>query len=102
MSKIIPMDLVKFMRGKLCGHSDIYFQKRGRHICTGKLCEKRDLSANPYSPDELNRQSKFRSAVSAVKSLTAEQKAAYAAEFQKQTKYATLRGYMMAQEYAKL
>ncbi len=102
MSKIIPMDLVKFMRGKLCGHSDIYFQKRGRHICTGKLCEKRDLSAKPYSSDELSRQNKFRSAVSAVKSLTAEQKAAYAAEFQKQTKYATLRGYMMAQEYAKL
>ena len=50
----------------------------------------------------LARQAKFRQAIAAVNALTAEQKTAYAAAFKNQSKYGTLRGYMFAQEYAKL
>ena len=54
------------------------------------------------SEQELARQTKFRQAIAAVNALTVEQKTAYAASFKNQSKYGTLRGYMFAQEYAKL
>jgi hypothetical protein len=38
----------------------------------------------------------------AIAALTAEEKAAYEAAFKKQNTYITLRGYIFAQEYAKL
>ena len=31
MSKIIPMDLIKSMSGKVCSHSDMYFAKEGQN-----------------------------------------------------------------------
>lgn len=102
MSKIVPMDLIKSIRGKICGHSDIYFQMRGQRICTGKICQPRDITVKPYSAEELERHNKFRSVITAIKLLTAEQKAAYLTDFQKQSKYKTLRGYIFAKEYAKL
>jgi hypothetical protein len=40
--------------------------------------------------------------LTAIAALTAEEKAAYAADFKKQKEYITLRGYIFAQEYAKL
>lgn len=97
-----PIDMVKHYRGKICMHSDTYFQKRRKALCTGKICHPRDLTKKPYSADEIAVHNKFRQAIAAVKALTSEQKAAYATAFENQTKYAYLYNYMVAQEYAKL
>ena len=40
MAKIEPMDLVKSLSGKLCGHSDISFAKKGDTQYTMKRCNK--------------------------------------------------------------
>ena len=102
MAKYKPIDMVKEYRGKICEHSDTYFQKRGKTLCTGRICEPRDLAKKPYSAEELAVRQKFRQARAAVKALTAEQKTAYAEAFANQKKYSSLQGYMFAQEYAKL
>ena len=102
MAKYKPIDMVKHYRGKICMHSDTYFQKRGHTLCTGKICHPRDLAKKPYSAAELARMNKFTQARAAVKALTSEQIAAYQTAFENQTKYSYLQGYMFAQEYAKL
>ena len=78
MAKYKPIDMVKEYRGKICEHSDTYFQKRGKTLCTGRICEPRDLEKKPYSAEELAVREKFRQARAAVKALTSEQKTAYA------------------------
>ena len=99
MAKYEPIEMVKSYSGKICEHSDVYFAKKGNTLYTGKICNPR---TKPFSEQELARQTKFRQAIAAVNALTAEQKTAYAAAFKNQSKYSTLRGYMFAQEYAKL
>ena len=99
MAKYVPIEMVKSYSGKICEHSDVYFAKKGNTLYTGKICNPR---TKPFSEQELARQAKFRQAIAAVNALTAEQKTAYAEAFTKQSKYGTLRGYMFAQEYAKL
>ena len=47
MAKIQPMDLVKSMSGKLCGHSDISFAKKGDTQYTMKRCNKRTSDPSP-------------------------------------------------------
>ena len=91
--------MVKSYSGKICEHSDVYFAKKGNTLYTGKICNPR---TKPFSEQELARQTKFRQAIAAVNALTAEQKTAYATAFKNQSKYGTLRGYMFAQEYAKI
>ena len=66
------------------------------------LRRKGNPRTKPFSEQELARQTKFRQAIAAVNALTVEQKTAYAAAFKNQSKYGTLRGYMFAQEYAKI
>ena len=102
MAKFKPIEILKSLRGKVCSHSDMYFQKRGETLCTGKICHPRDLTKDPYSADEIASHTKFASARAAVNALTTEQKAAYAVAFKNQKKYKSLQGYMFAQEYAKL
>ena len=102
MAKYKPIDMVKEYRGKICEHSDTYFQKRGKTLCTGRICEPRDLAKKPYSAEELAVRQKFTQARAAVKALTTEQKTAYAEAFANQKKYSSLQGYMFAMEYAKL
>ena len=97
MAFIKPMDLVKSMSGKICGHSDISFAKRGDTQYTMKRCNSR---TTPYSPEELAHQAKFK-AVSAstaarVKTAAPEDKAAFNA----QKKYKSFRSYIWAQEWA--
>ena len=100
MAKITPMDLIGSMSGKLCGHSDISFAKKGKTQYTMKRCNPR---TTPYTEAELARQAKFAQVRAAVKALSEEQKAEYAAQFKKYPgKYSTLNGYIFAQEYAKL
>jgi hypothetical protein len=102
MAKYKPIDMVKEYRGKICEHSDTYFQKRGKTLCTGRICMPRDLAKKPYSAEELAVRQKFTQVRAAVKALTAEQKAAYEEAFANQKKYSSLQGYMFAMEYAKL
>ena len=99
MARYIPMEMVKFYRGKICTHSDVYFAKKGKTLYTGKLCNKR---TKPFTAAERARQTKFGQAAAAVKALTSEQKAAYAVTFALQKKYVSLQGYIFAQEYAKI
>ena len=99
MAKYVPIEMVKSYSGKICEHSDVYFAKKGNTLYTGKICNPR---TKPFSEQELARQTKFRQAIAAVNALTAEQKTAYATAFKNQSKYGSLRGYMFAQEYAKL
>ena len=99
MAKYVPIEMVKSYSGKICEHSDVYFAKKGNTLYTGKICNPR---TKPFSEQELARQTKFRQAIAAVNALMVEQKTAYATAFKNQSKYGTLRGYMFAQEYAKL
>ena len=100
MAKITPMDLIGSMSGKLCGHSDISFAKKGKTQYTMKRCNPR---TTPYTEAELARQAKFAQVRAAVKALSEEQKAEYAAQFKKYPgKYSTLNGYIFAKEYEKL
>ena len=99
MAKYVPIEMVKSYSGKICEHSDVYFAKKGDTLYTGKICNPR---TKPFSEQELARQTKFRQAIAAVNALTVEQKTAYATAFKNQSKYGTLRGYMFAQEYAKI
>lgn len=99
MAKYVPIEMVKSYSGKICEHSDVYFAKKGNTLYTGKICHPR---TKPFSEQELARQTKFRQTIAAVNALPEEQKATYATAFKNQSKYGTLRGYMFAQEYARL
>ena len=104
MAHYKPIDMVDHYRGKICSHSDTYFQKRGKTLCTGRICNPR---TKPFSAEELARQAKFAQARAAVIALTPEQIAAYETTFKAQLKspnpkYQTLQGFIFAQEYKKL
>jgi hypothetical protein len=99
MAKITPMDLVKSMSGKICEHSDISFAQRGNTLYTQKRCNPR---TTPYSDAEIERQNKFKTALTNVAALTQEEITAYKTAFKNQKKYTSLRGYMIAMEYEKL
>ena len=100
MAKIIPMDLLSSLSGKVCGHSDISFAKKGKTQYTMKRCNPR---TTPYTESELARQEKFAQVRAAMKALSEEQKAEYAAQFKKYPgKYTTLNGYIFAKEYEKI
>ena len=107
MAKYTPIDMVDHYRGKICSHSDTYFQKRGDTLCTGRICNPRDLSKKPYSPEEIATHQKFSSVIAAIKALTSEQRSAYETAFaihlkSPHPKYQTLAGFIFAKEYEKL
>ena len=94
------MDLLSSLSGKVCGHSDISFAKKGKTQYTMKRCNPR---TTPYTEAELARQEKFAQVRVAMKALSEEEKAEYAAQFKKYPgKYTTLNGYIFAKEYEKL
>ena len=94
------MDLLSSLSGKVCGHSDISFAKKGKTQYTMKRCNPR---TTPYTEAELARQEKFAQVRANIKALSEEQKAEYAAQFKKYPgKYTTLNGYIFAKEYETL
>ena len=94
------MDLLSSLSGKVCGHSDISFAKKGKTQYTMKRCNPR---TTPYTEVELARQEKFAQVRANIKALSEEQKAEYAAQFKKYPgKYTTLNGYIFAKEYEKI
>lgn len=102
MAKYKPIDMVKEYHGQICTHSDTYFQKRGKTLCVCKICNPRDLKKKPYSEKEIAVREKFSQVRANMKALTAEQRAKYAEDFEKQNKYSYLQGYIFAMEYKKL
>ena len=88
-------------RGKICKHSKIIFAQRKGTNYTSQICNPRTKA---YSAEELARQQKFATALTNANTALADatQKAAYEAAFKAQSKYKTLRGFVIAQEYAKL
>ena len=99
MSKINLEAPFRSFRGKICKHSKIIYAQRGDTQYTSQLCHPR---TKPFSADELARQTKFASAIAAVAALDNTAIATYTTAFKKQSKYKTLRGYMIAEEYAKI
>ncbi len=101
MAKIKPMILIESMRGKVCTHSDTYFALRNGVQYTGTRCHKR---RTPFTENELNNQTRFKTAHAAAVTRLADasQHAADLAAFKKQTKYKTLLGYLIADEYRKI
>lgn len=102
MSRFKPMDLLSKLSGKLCSHSDMYFAERNGTQYTGKIC-------NPYmgqpTENQLIVRNNFASTIVAINALTDEQKQAYIAEYanpKNRKQYKTLRGFIFAQEYAKI
>lgn len=67
MAKIIPMDLLSSLSGKVCGHSDISFAKKGKTQYTMKRCNPR---TTPYTEAELARQEKFAQVRANIKALS--------------------------------
>ena len=88
-------------RGKICKHSKIIFAQRGQTQYTSQICNPRTKA---YSAEELARQQKFATALTNANTALADatQKAAYETAFKAQSKYKTLRGYVIAMEYAKI
>ena len=97
MAKIIPMDLIGSMSGKICGHSDISFARRGETQYTMKRCNKR---STPYSQEELARQAKFKAVAASTAARVKAADPADVAAFQAQKKYKSFRSYIWAQEWA--
>ncbi len=61
--------MVKHYRGKICTHSDTYFQKRKRTLCTGKICNPCDLNFKPYSDNEIAVHNKFAAVAHSVSAI---------------------------------
>ena len=101
MSKINLEAPFQSFRGKICKHSKIIFAQRGQTQYTSKICKPR---TNTFSDAELARQTKFKTAITNANTALADatQRAAYETAFAGQNKYKSLRGYVIAQEYAKL
>ena len=101
MAKYEPIELVKSYSGKICEHSDVYFAKKGKTLYTGKICNPRTKA---FSEAELARQNKFKTAINTANTALADatQRAAYETAFAGQSKYKSLRGYVIAKEYEKL
>ena len=91
MAKIEPMDLVKSLSGKLCGHSDISFAKKGDTQYTMKRCNKRTSAP---SEAELSQRTKFAAISAAVNARMKANDPADLAAFKAQKKYKTLRKYL--------
>ena len=101
MSKINLEAPFHAFRGKICKHSKIIFAQRGGTQYTSQICNPRTKA---YSEEELARQNKFKTALTNASTALADaaQKAAYETAFKAQSKYKSLRGYVIAMEYAKI
>lgn len=98
MAKFVPMELLSSLHGKVCGHSDMYFARRGDTNYTGKICHPR--TSLPTTKEAANRQ-KFASVIGKVKTALSNptEKAQYVTEFKAQRKYKTLYGYVFSTLY---
>ena len=98
MAKIIPMELIRSMSGKICQHADTHFVTRFGVTYTAKRCNPR---STPFTEQELKNQRKFKAARAAA--ITRSQDPKYMAndmkEFKNQKSYKTLLGYLTGKAY---
>lgn len=102
MSKIIPIDFLCSLHGKLNKDSEYYFQERYGVTFTGQRKKPRNLETHPYTAAELVTQQKFRRTKKAMQGLSDAEKEAYREAYGQQSAYKSLQGYIFAREYAKL
>ena len=99
MSKVNLEAPFQSLQGKVCKHAKIIYKKMYGKQFTSQIC-------NPYTGDpsaaQTSAQTKLAQAVQNANAISAEQRATYLAEFKKQSKYVSLHGFIIAQEYAKL
>lgn len=98
MAKFKPMELIGEMHGKFSGESEYYAAVRYGTQFTGKIGE----NTTPPTEAQIAQRNRFAQAKNNVKNLSNEDIAAYREAFEKQRKYKTLQGYMLAMEMAKL
>lgn len=101
MSKISLEVPFTAFKGKICKHTNIIYKQLRDTQFTSQICHPRTKA---YSEEELARQAKFKTAAAAAKAVMADpaQRATAEADFNAQTKYKTLYGFLLAREYAKL
>ena len=101
MSKISLEVPFTAFKGKICKHTNIIYKQLRDTQFTSQICHPR---TKPYSEEELARQAKFKTAAAAAKAIMDDptQRATAEADFNAQTKYKTLYGFLLATEYAKL
>ena len=95
MAKYIPIDTIKSMSGKVCGHSDISFAKKGETLYTMKRCNER--SSEP-TEKELAQRAKFGAISAAVNARLKAKDPADVAAYEAQKKYKSFRSYLWALE----
>ncbi len=98
MSKIKLEAPFQQFRGKVCKHSQIIFKEMYGTKFTSQIC-------NPYtgapSTAQSAQQSKMTAAVAKIAALSEQELQTAKDAFDKQSKYKTLRGYLLAQELKK-
>ena len=98
MAKVIPMELIRSMSGKVCEHSDTHFVTKFGQVYSANRCTPR---STPFSEQELKNQRKFRAARAAA--ITRSQDPTHMAEdlkaFKNQKVYKTLLGYLTGKAY---
>lgn len=100
MARIQYVDIVESASGKLCKHGTTIFMRNkatGKNY-TSRICKP---NTNPPSADQLAMQETFRQTAAKVKTAMKDeaQLTSFKELFEKQTKYATLRGFIFAQLY---
>ena len=99
MSKIKLEAPFRSFRGKICKHSDVIYKEMYGTQFTSQIC-------NPYTGEpsaaQTAQRTRFATAKANVAALTTAEIDAYKDAFQKQKKYRSLQGYMLAKEMAKL
>jgi len=108
MSKVKYTDPIKFLKGKISKEDETIYKEMYGDAFTSKINHPRDLNQIPYTAEELERQNRFKTAQTnaATELANAAKKAAAFARWKalRGTKNAfkTLRGMVIAEEYAKL
>ena len=101
--KVIPIEIISGLRGKVCSHSDMYVRQNRKNnvMHTGKLCNPYD---GPLNESVAANTVKFKTAQTATAAAMADttKLQEYSAAFKNQKKYSTLRGFIFAKEYEKL
>ena len=96
MAFIKPMDLIKFMRKKLCMHSDVYFRTNRQTQATysGKLC---NPSGKTPTAQQTAARARFVKVTAAVRTILEDpaEKAKLQQEFKAQARIGSLFGFAM-------
>lgn len=99
MAKVTLIEPYASVRGMICKHSNVVNRVYLGQQVVSRRCNKRTTA---YSTDELALQQKFKTATANTITRYNQALEADVTAFKAQSKYKTLRGYIFADEYAKL